>query len=164
MLKNFIFTCCFGPHLTQQQVGWGTRPDHPWFLFHDYDFRRIVDMLQEKGILESAQIYKASKPSSAAKDVSDSKVREGFPTSLDFKVFTNDSPLRSSRRTGKDNLLKLMFCTKIKKPIKMFWYSKCSFRKKISKLEWIAHGPTWGVKWYLTFSKFNQVPILVPKS
>ena len=146
MLKNFIFTCCFGrparrsfllhrplekkgrltiprqgPHLTQQQVGWGTRPDHPWFSFHDYDFRQFVHLLQERGILESAQIYKASNPSSAAKDVSDSKVREGFPTSLDFKVFTNDSPLRSSRRKGKDNLLKLMFCIKIKKPIKMFW-------------------------------------------
>jgi len=36
--------------------------------------RRASQSLQEKGILESAQIYKASKPSSAAKDVSDSKV------------------------------------------------------------------------------------------
>jgi len=36
--------------------------------------RRASQSLQEKGILESAQIYKASKPSSADKDVSDSKV------------------------------------------------------------------------------------------
>jgi len=36
--------------------------------------RRASQSLQERGILESAQIYKASNPSSAAKDVSDSKV------------------------------------------------------------------------------------------